>query len=167
MGSGCGHFEVVIDAQGKVVAVGPRLASLGGHSPQHAGALVGQPVAQLLRGAALSGPLGQTLPLEVRAGDRPPTTGHGVRTSDGDHVRITFLPEAPPSAATRGAANDAATRAVVTEIHDALTAIAGFASMTQLAPTPHRRRYHADHITAQVERLRRLGQALDPGYYAR
>jgi CheY-like chemotaxis protein len=158
---------VVIDASGHVVAVGPRLASLAGHSPQHVGALVGLPVAQLLRGAALSGPLGHTLPLEVRAGERPPTSGNGVRTSDGEHTRITFLPEAAAHGAARGSANDAATRALVGEMHDALTAIAGFAAMTQLAPTPHRRRYHADHITAQVERLRRLGQALDPGYYAR
>ncbi len=167
MGSGCGHYEVVIDAQGRVVAVGPRLASLAGHSPQEPRVLVGVAVTQFLRGAALSGPLGQTLPLEVWAGDRPATSGHGIRTSDGDRVRITFLPDPGTGVVPRGGTHEASTRAVVAEIHDAIAAIAGFASMTQLAPTPHRRRYHADHIVAQVERLRRLAQALDPGHYAR
>jgi CheY-like chemotaxis protein len=158
---------VVIDAQGRVVAVGPRLASLAGHSPQDPRVWVGVAVTQFLRGPALSGPFGQTLPLDVCAGDRPPTSGHGIRTSDGDRVRITFLPDPGTSVVPRGGTHEASTRAVVAEIHDAITAIAGFAAMTQLAPTPHRRRYHADHIVAQVERERRLAQALDPGHYAR
>lgn len=184
----CGQYEVVLDSKGVVLAIGSRLATLLGAPPEQ---LIGQPVGKLLLGPALTGPSGQTMPLEVRPDGRPGIPGLGLRAVDGDRVSITFLPEPEPTPAisrtsprpgrapaipdggearptSRPGAPDARlVSEVVRELHDPLTGIAGFSTLAQLAATPHRRKYYLDQVTSQAERVRRLAQSLDHAFLAR
>ncbi|MFO0747987.1 MAG: hypothetical protein U1F43_20350 [Myxococcota bacterium] len=166
-------YEVVLDLRGTVVAVGPRVAALAGSTPEE---LVGRPVVRLLRGPALTGPPGQTMPIEIRADGRPPVAGLGLRAVEGERVSITFLPE-PDSSAPRPTTRESRRASegvdprlvtdVVRELHDPLTGITGFSTLAQLAATPHRRKYYLDQVTSQAERVRRLAQSLDRAFLAR
>lgn len=160
MGMSFGAFDVVFDGRGAIVAVGARVAAMAGAAPA---VLVGRPLSELFRGAALQLGFGVVGPLELKGQGKAVTAGTGVRVAgaEGEGV-LTFLPEVVGPVVRGREPEPRLATEVVREVNDGLTGILGFAGLAQLAPTPHRRKYCLEQVAIQAERVRRLVGAIDP-----